>query len=276
MAHIIGTSGAWKAIVEEVRQGGFHVGNPDDIEPLLADLTEAYGSSVARKKAETSRSVRAVRHRIQNLRSEVGFLKRILNWFKVQGGERTILRLRSEETRYVNDLAETIRRFADLLSSRELAGARAELGVAAQLERLTDDHVVIHDIRLKSEQYIHFGGRPLRSAQIDHIVVAPSGVFVIETKWWSRNFVEAREYHDPYDQIQRAGYLCYRLVKEHFGDLPVRKVIACAGALPEPPPDVYVKVLRPTEINGYITWFKTQEIGPRESAQLVKLFQDYC
>ena len=131
----------------------------------------------------------------------------------------------------------------------------------------------INDLHLKSERYIHFGGRPIQSAQIDHLVMAPSGIFVIETKLWSRDFVESGNYHDPFDQIQRASYLCYDLVREHFGKVRVRSVIACAGALPQPPKGTYVKVLHPTEIIGYISWFKDQGLSPDDTPKLSRFFE---
>ncbi|MCM1988048.1 nuclease-related domain-containing protein [Methanococcoides seepicolus] len=48
---------------------------------------------------------------------------------------------------------------------------------------------------------------------MDHLVVDPTGVFVIETKNWSNRYTQY-VFNDgsytPYDQIQRSGYLVYR------------------------------------------------------------------
>ncbi len=56
------------------------------------------------------------------------------------------------------------------------AGLRGESKVARELARgLDNDHYVFNDLSLRSG---------FRRAQIDHVVVGPGGVFVIETKNW--------------------------------------------------------------------------------------------
>lgn len=69
----------------------------------------------------------------------------------------------------------TVRR--DGLESKSIkAGLRGESKVAAELARGLDyDHYVFNDVSLRSG---------LRTAQIDHVVVGPGGVFVVETKNW--------------------------------------------------------------------------------------------
>jgi len=81
-----------------------------------------------------------------------------------------------------------------------------------------------------------FNGTALISAQIDHVVLTPAGVFVIETKRWSQHFVESGDFHNPFDQVSRANYLCYDLLRKSFGKTRVRSIIACGGSLPDAPP----------------------------------------
>ncbi|TMH48095.1 MAG: NERD domain-containing protein [Betaproteobacteria bacterium] len=152
--------------------------------------------------------------------------------------------------------------------SAELVGARAELDVIASLARLPDEYTVFSDIRLSAERYIHFNGAALRSAQIDHLVLTPAGVFVIETKRWSRKFVESGDYHDPFDQTQRAAYLCYDQLRRQFGKIRVRSIVACAGQLPFAPKNSHVKVLAVPELIGYILWFKQPELAPDRLLQV--------
>lgn len=54
-----------------------------------------------------------------------------------------------------------------------LKGFIGEKKTRIALEGLPDDHVVIHDLLLQNEG---------RTAQIDHTVISPRGIFVIETK----------------------------------------------------------------------------------------------
>lgn len=59
---------------------------------------------------------------------------------------------------------------------RWLTGAEGECRTAKALERLPDDYVVFHDFHVRQLN----GNRSL--GNVDHIVVGPTGVFVIDTK----------------------------------------------------------------------------------------------
>ena len=62
--------------------------------------------------------------------------------------------------------------------SRNLEGGRrGEQKMATILaERLADDHVILNDLELRVAH---------ERAQIDHLVLAPSGIYVIESKYWA-------------------------------------------------------------------------------------------
>ncbi len=141
------------------------------------------------------------------------------------------------------------------LKSPELAGGIAELELIESLRTLPDNYHVISDVKLEIDKPVHFDGDWLKSAQIDHVVVAPSGIFVVEVKNWSKRFSEEGSYFDPYQQIKRSSYLCYKLIGESL-NLKVRNIIAYKGSIPEKPPDSHVKVLPIKEVKGYILWFK--------------------
>lgn len=56
-------------------------------------------------------------------------------------------------------------------------GRRGEARTAALLaERLADDHLILNDLELRIAH---------ERAQIDHLVLAPSGIYVIESKYWA-------------------------------------------------------------------------------------------
>ena len=93
---------------------------------------------------------------------------------------------------------------------------------------------------------------------------------MVETKRWSRQFAESGQYHNPFDQVQRARYLCQAVLKQAFGKLPVRSLILSSGSLPEAPADSYTKVLHLADLNGYIRWFNKIELT---SGQLQDLRQ---
>lgn len=260
MATVIGQSGAWNEVIECLMQHGFEANCPRDIENLLFQLRTSYTSSVQRKKIQTAEAVAPIEARISQLRSETGICRSLLNWFRVQKCKNRIAHLRSDEQSHIVSLSYDIDYLKRVLESPELAGARAELDVITGLARLSAEHTVFSDLLLTAPRYIHFNGAFLQSAQIDHIVLGPAGVFVIETKHWSKVFAESGEYHDPFDQIERAAYLCYDLLSRKFGEIRVRSIIAYSGHLPAKPADSYVKVLRIPDVAGYTGWFKQPDL----------------
>ena len=62
--------------------------------------------------------------------------------------------------------------------SRNIEGGRRGEHKMAELlaERLADDHVILNDLELRVAH---------ERAQIDHLVIAPSGIYVIESKYWA-------------------------------------------------------------------------------------------
>ncbi|MDT8287646.1 MAG: NERD domain-containing protein, partial [Elusimicrobiales bacterium] len=198
---------------------------------------------------------------------EQGFFRAIPNWFLIAGCRLDIWRAGRDKAAYIEALNGNIARLDQLQNSPGLAGARAELAVIEQLKRLPEGYVVLNDVRLRARRFHRYNGVPLQSAQIDHLVISPAGLFVIETKVWSRQFVESGDYHDPFDQVGRAGYLCYDNVKQ-FGKVQVRSIIAAAGHLPAKPDEAKVKVVKVEALAGYIAWFKEKEVNPGLLAQL--------
>ncbi|MBK6879263.1 MAG: NERD domain-containing protein [Elusimicrobia bacterium] len=275
MAIVVGESGAWREIVSNLRQSGLVVHLPNDIEPLLTSLRATYQPSVDRKHSEVAQGIADINTRIANLRAEKGAWRSFINWFRIWRCNKAIARLQQEERKNTATLSGNINKLTVLLKSRELMGAKAEVEVISRLSRLPAGHTVFNDLRLIANRYIYFDGAALQSAQIDHLVLSPAGVFVIETKRWSKHFVESGDYHDPFDQIRRAAYLCYDELREAFGKIHVRSVIACAGELPSAPEGSYVKVLPVDELVGYISWFRQSEITPEALLRVRHFFEGF-
>jgi len=47
------------------------------------------------------------------------------------------------------------------------------------------------------------------STQIDHIVIGPTGVYVIETKYWSKRSIDSIDLFSPIKQLRRSGYAIF-------------------------------------------------------------------
>jgi hypothetical protein len=201
---------------------------------------------------------------------------------------RALAAARAELTSLQSDpLAEVARRLArrqakldrllTVRSSPDHAGAQAECELAAMLTReLSDQFHLFHDVNVEADDWVYDGSEHRRSAQIDHVVVGPAGVFAIETKLWSRTFVAGGRYHDPFKQVRWAGRLLYRVLNAHLVQkIRVREIIASAGSLPPKPSDSYAKVLTPAEVPGFIRWFKP-ELNQQALSGAVSLLSSLC
>ena len=124
-----------------------------------------------------------------------------------------------------------------------IAGALGESRVDEELRKLPDDFVVLNDFRLQFDRPVYHKGtrQKIYSVQIDHLVLSPSGIFLLETKNWSQFSIESLDLRSPVAQIQRAGFAVYLYVQDnvsirrhHWGDspIPVRNVLVMTGAQP--------------------------------------------
>lgn len=178
-------------------------------------------------------------------------------------------------------VAERHRKYADqaafveqVLNSPELAGAQAELDVLACLQELPDSYHVYCDLRLRAHRSIRFAGEYLQSAQIDYFVVGPSGVFVLEVKRWSRQFIAQKQYFDPYLQVGRAAYLCYDLLRTYGEKTRVQSIIVNCGILPPPEgEDYYVEVVTPTQLLSSLIKYRGRTLSESAIYQVRTVLQ---
>lgn len=275
MARVVGESGAWRAIRCRLERHQLLVSNPEDITPLHLQLQESYQPSVERIHSVAAEQKAKLAQEIEKLQGAKDLWRKIWNWFVVRRLRADIALLEWKVDSQIDYLDTQLQLMVGIENSPELGGALAELEVIRELEQLPDSHVVLNDVHLRATRYIHYNGNALQSAQIDHMVISPAGVFVIETKLWSEKFAQTSHYHNPFDQVQRAGFLCYDLLKSRYGKTRVRSLIACGGHLPEAPEKSRVKVLRFPQLNGYITWFKKEELSPAFQARLCEYFQGF-
>ncbi|AWX43637.1 hypothetical protein HME9304_00628 [Flagellimonas maritima] len=151
-----------------------------------------------------------------------------------------------------------------------IAGAIGENLVAKELEKLSDDYVLINDFSLSFEKPIYNKKENDRifSIQIDHLLVTHAGIFIIETKNWSKASVARNNLRSPVQQIQRANFALFvllngnkqgnRVLKQHHWGhkkLTIRSIVAMIHHRPKEQFNyVAIKTLR--ELNGYIERFE--------------------
>lgn len=174
-----------------------------------------------------------------------------------------------EVKRRIKPLCEKLENIEKIRNSPDYSGAAGELEVIETLQSLPDDYFLLNDIFLELDGYINFESAKLKSAQIDHMVVGPTGVYVIETKNWSYKYVQkvfSENSYTPYDQVRRSSYLAYRYLNSYkFGnvfqkvyfnlakdEIPIKSIIAVSGADLPCIKGQHVYLARTGELNNYI------------------------
>jgi phosphopantetheine adenylyltransferase len=150
-------------------------------------------------------------------------------------------------------------------------GAIGEQQVVKSLQDLPDDHYLVNDFSLSFSPAIYNqqDNDYIKSVQIDHIVVSPAGVFVIETKNWSEKSLKRESLRSPVQQIRRTSFALFKLLNSeiseallhlnthHWGNkkITVRNLIVLTNAKLDEEFQ-YVKVLTLKDLSGYIKYFK--------------------
>lgn len=150
-------------------------------------------------------------------------------------------------------------------------GALGEHKVVKELENLSDDNILINDFTLnfRPAVYNRQENDYIKSIQIDHLLITPSGLFIIETKNWSEKSLASLDLRSPVQQVKRTNFALFktltddissgrvRLPQHHWGDrkIPIRNLIVLTNSKPNDEFQ-YVKVLTVSELLNYIRYFK--------------------
>jgi hypothetical protein len=148
-----------------------------------------------------------------------------------------------------------------------IAGAIGENSVVNELQTLPDNYYLINDFFVEFNPPIYNKRENDRifSIQIDHLLICQSGVFLLETKNWSKQSVKNLDFRSPVEQILRTSYALFvllnsksniRLVHHHWGSkkIPIRNIIVMTNERPKEE-FKHVKVISLNEVNGYIEYF---------------------
>lgn len=95
-------------------------------------------------------------------------------------------------------------------------GAIGEYRALKELKKLPDSFSIINDFQKKFDSpiYDRKNDDKIFSIQIDHIVVGPTGIYLIETKNWSKESVANRDFFSPIKQLQRLGFAMFVLLNK--------------------------------------------------------------
>jgi len=143
-------------------------------------------------------------------------------------------------------------------NSSFVIGAMGEESVINILAQLPDEYHVLNDVNLSFPKYIYWRERNehIKTCQIDHIVIGPTGIFLIETKKWKTSEIGIKA-DDLKHQIRRASYALWYYMKGHyfFEKMPrVQSVlVSMHGAQHGQRIDKYIDIVYPSRLCTYIT-----------------------
>ncbi|HUU47574.1 MAG TPA: nuclease-related domain-containing protein [Nitrosopumilaceae archaeon] len=106
------------------------------------------------------------------------------------------------------------------------AGTKGENKVIDELLKLDNNYHILCGVRIGLPRYVTYNGQKnLRSAQMDVVVVCPKGVFMIEVKNWSDNYVQNNNNLSPYEQTDRAGRVLWITLQKVVKNIRVTNVL---------------------------------------------------
>jgi len=152
-----------------------------------------------------------------------------------------------------------------------ISGALGEHKVLKELENLSDENILINDFTLSFHPAIYNRQENdyIKSIQIDHLLVTPSGIFIIETKNWSEKSLARLDFRSPIQQIKRTNFALFNILsgdikrywikikQHHWGErkIPIKNIVVMTNSKPNEEFQ-YAKVLTVNELLGYIKFFK--------------------
>ena len=136
--------------------------------------------------AKSSKSVENRIHQDQNI------LKRL-----VVNKHTEILTRSEKEMKQLAQIKEVVMSLNPLI-----AGAIGENLVVNEIKKLSDDYILINNFTLQLDTPIYYkkDKSKIHSIQIDHLLISKAGIFILETKNWSRKTMESKHVRSPVEQ----------------------------------------------------------------------------
>lgn len=149
-------------------------------------------------------------------------------------------------------------------------GALGEHKVVKALESLSDEYYLINDFSISFSKPLYDSQQKsyIKSVQIDHVLISPAGIFLIETKNWNENTLRNVNMWSPVQQIKRSGFALFKILnnrrslihrtfrKHPWGNrkIPVKNLIVMTNSKPMEEFQ-FVKILGLYELINYIKYF---------------------
>jgi hypothetical protein len=203
----------------------------------------------------------SVQHSTNILTKKNNRYQYIISYFRDAVNESSLSQLQELERK---------KRIVDEINT-SIYGALGEQKVVRELENLPDDYILINDFTCSFHPPIYNQQEEdyIKSIQIDHILISPSGIFLIETKNWSEHSLNNLSLRSPVQQIKRTNFALFKILaggitnsnltlnQHHWGDrkIPIRNLIVLTNQKPSEEFQ-YVKILTLKELLSYVKYFK--------------------
>ena len=265
-----------------------------DLEKARETLLARIDNNIQEEDNSLKANLVKVNKQITKLKKSKNIIENILSFFKkrelLQKKRRIEESLENEQIKLstildsLKDKKDNPERWIEKYSRKEIAeqerivsvfkanrhlfyGAKGEEKVINVLSTLPQNYIVINNYRLKFHDPIYDKRNDDRiySIQIDHLVVGPTGIYLIETKNWSRDSIENLDLLSTIKQLHRHSFAMFVLLNQAIEEGGIRDLTNHWGSMKISPRNIvcminskpahkfqYVTVLTLGEIANYI------------------------
>ena len=148
-----------------------------------------------------------------------------------------------------------------------IAGAIGENKVVKCLEKLSCEGILFNDYKLsfKPPIFNFRDKKKIHSIQLDHLLLTRAGLFILETKNWSKESIQDHDLRSPVEQINRSSFALFKFLNDsnktvinqhHWGqkEIGIRNIVVMTNAKPNVR-FKFVKIKSLDELAGYIEHF---------------------
>jgi len=158
---------------------------------------------------------------------------------QIKRTEKEIKTREKKLDRSVEKSVKGLRKAHDIIKANSafVYGAVGETAAIKELRKLPEEYYILNEAKLSFYRAIRWKKHReyVKSCKIDHVVVGPPGIFLIETKNWSAQTLANAKF-TPHRQIERAGYIFFiHMVNKFKRKFPTFQIVATYRKLPELP-----------------------------------------
>jgi len=167
--------------------------------------------------------------------------------------------IRDKPIRVKNECDRIVANYTFLTENESfLIGAIGEEQVIRVLSGLSDEYHVLNDVNLRFQPAVYWKerGEYIKTSQIDHVVVGPTGVFLLETKNWKVSDIEIKSDKLLF-QVKRSSLALWYFLKNNRSQNGMPKIrnviVSIQGSNTDEKLDTYIDLVAPNWLCDYIS-----------------------